>query len=50
MMGGGGLTLYLTFTEQHLPWGLDPSLCGIALSLVLFVGVSLVCNRKADHA
>ena len=50
MAGGGGLTLYLTFTETSLPWGLDPSLFGIALSLVLFVGVSLACGRKADHA
>jgi len=50
MAGGGGLTLYLTFTEKSLPWGLDPSLFGIALSLVLFVGVSLVCGRKDNHA
>jgi SSS family solute:Na+ symporter len=50
MLGGGGLTLYLTFTEKSLPWGLDPSLFGITLSLVLFVGVSFVCHRKASHA
>ena len=49
MLGGGGLTLYLTFAEQTLPWGLDPTLFGIALSFVLFVGISLVLGqRKAD--
>jgi len=50
MAGGGGLTLYLTFAETSLPWGLDPSLFGIALSLVLFVGVSLLCSGKVNHA
>lgn len=50
MLGGGGLTLYLIFTEASLPAKLDPSLFGIALSLVLFVGVSLLCGRKASHA
>ena len=50
MLSGGGLTLYLTFTEQRLPWGLDPRLFGIALSLVLFVSVSLACGRKGSHA
>jgi len=50
MLGGGGLCLYLTFAETNLPWGLDPSLFGIVLSFVLFVGVSLVCGRKGEHA
>jgi solute:Na+ symporter, SSS family len=46
MLGGGGLTLYLTFTHKTLPWGLEPSLFGIALSFVLFVGVSLALGRE----
>ncbi|MDI9431475.1 MAG: sodium:solute symporter family protein [Planctomycetota bacterium] len=50
MLGGGGLTLYLTFQKTSLPWGLDPSLFGIALSLVLFVGVSLLAARRTTHA
>ena len=50
MLGGGGLTLYLTFAETALPGKLDPSLFGIAFSLVLFVGITLLCDRKADHA
>lgn len=50
MLGGGGLTLYLTFTGQTLPWGLEPSLFGIALSFVLFVGVSLVLGPRDCHA
>jgi len=50
MLGGGGLTLYLTFAETNLPWKLDPTLFGIALSLVLFVGVSLAYRGKEDHA
>ena len=49
MLGGGGLTVYLTFAERHLPWGLDPSLFGIALSLLLFIVVSLVGRRKMDY-
>ncbi len=49
MLGGGGLTLYLTFTQTRLPYGLDPSLFGISLSLLLFVGVSLGCGREVNH-
>ncbi|MBN1361244.1 MAG: hypothetical protein JW993_11655, partial [Sedimentisphaerales bacterium] len=49
MIGGGGLTLYLTFTEATLPYGLDPSLFGIGLSLLLFVAVSLVFRREVNH-
>jgi SSS family solute:Na+ symporter len=49
MLGGGGLTLYLTFAEQQLPWGLDPSLFGIGLSLALFVGVSVVCHQRTSQ-
>jgi SSS family solute:Na+ symporter len=41
MLGGGGLTLYLTFAGGALPLGLDPSLFGIGASFVLFVGLSL---------
>ena len=50
MLGGGGLTLVLTFAQTSLPWGLDPTLFGIALSLILFVGVSLLCGQKVSHA
>jgi SSS family solute:Na+ symporter len=50
MLGGGGLTLALIFAETRLPAKLDPSLFGIALSLVLFVAVSLLLPRKASHA
>lgn len=50
MLGGGGLTLYLTFVLKEPAWGLEPSLFGIAVSLVLFVGVSLMQGRRAVHA
>jgi SSS family solute:Na+ symporter len=49
MLGGGGLTLFLIFAEWTLPGGLDPTLFGIALSLVLFVGISLMYSRGARH-
>lgn len=48
MLGGGGLTLYLTFAKTTLPYGLDPSLFGIVLSLVLFIGVSVAYRRKGQ--
>jgi len=54
MLGGGGLTLgltlYLMFSEaETLPLGLEPTLFGITLSLVLFVSLSLFFGRKATH-
>ncbi len=50
MLGGGGLTLFLTFALEKPAWGLEPSLFGIAVSLILFVGVSLLPERKTVHA
>jgi solute:Na+ symporter, SSS family len=50
MLGGGGLTLYLTFAKTNLPWGLDPSLLGISLSLALFVAVSLAYRERVSYA
>ena len=49
MLGGGGLTLYLIFKETPLPYMLDPTLFGIALSLVLFVSISLLYPRKVNN-
>lgn len=36
MTGGGGITLFLIFTEVNMPGGLDPSVAGIALSASVY--------------
>lgn len=51
MLGGGGLTLFLTFMPNKPAWDLEPSLFGILVSLILFVAVSvLLRERKAVRA
>ncbi|MEQ9288926.1 MAG: sodium:solute symporter family protein [Cyclobacteriaceae bacterium] len=37
MIGGGGLTLLLIFLDTRLPFGLDATIFGIAISLVLYI-------------
>ena len=46
MLAGGGLTLGLILTGTDAPLGLAPSFCGILLSAIVFVPVSLLSPRK----
>jgi solute:Na+ symporter, SSS family len=46
MLTGGGLTLLLTLWSLDLPFGLDPNVFGISLSLIVFVGLSLMKPEK----
>jgi SSS family solute:Na+ symporter len=42
MIIGGGSTLFLIFSDLNLPFGLDASFYGILISLILFIGISLL--------
>jgi len=46
MIGGGGFTLTATLTGLSMPAGLDPIAYGIAVSLLLYVGVSFAEKKK----
>ncbi|MBN2417594.1 hypothetical protein JXO52_17285 [bacterium] len=45
---GGGTTLYLIFSGSETWKGLDPSIYGIGVSLILFVSLSLMLNRRTE--
>ncbi len=49
MISGGTLTLILIGTKTYLPFGLDPSLFGIALSALTFFGFSCFFSED-EHA
>lgn len=40
MIGGGGCTLFLIFLKTDLPFGLDPSIYGILISICLYYLIS----------
>ena len=45
MLGGGGLTLLLIFLKTPLPYGLDPTIFGIAASGLLYFLTKIVFDR-----
>ena len=47
MLGGGGTTLTLIVSRVSLPFGLDPNLFGITVSLIVFVIFSLLWPRRS---
>lgn len=50
MLGGGGTTLVLIASGADLPFGLDPSIYGIALSAVLYSGTAALTRKGTTHA
>jgi SSS family solute:Na+ symporter len=46
MLGGGTMTLYLIFSKETLPFGLDASIYGILLSAVLYIFGILIFPNK----
>ncbi|MBN2102484.1 sodium:solute symporter family protein [bacterium] len=50
MFSGGGLTLFLIFTNLSLPMNLDPSIFGIGFSVLIFFPVSWIrYERQVKH-
>lgn len=45
MLGGGSLTLFLIFSKTNLPYGLDPTIFGIAASLGLYLLTNLITRN-----
>jgi len=45
MLAGGGVTLALIFSGVEMPFGLDSSFYGIALSAVTYLGLSVVFRK-----
>ncbi len=51
MIGGGSTTLILTVLETKLPFGLDPNIFGISVSLIIFISFSLSFKQlKYSHS
>jgi len=46
MIGGGSTTLILILLNKRLPFGLDPNIFGISVSLILFVSLTLLFPFK----
>ena len=46
MFFGGGTTLALTILETRLPYGLDPNIFGISVSLIFFISTSYLFPGK----
>jgi SSS family solute:Na+ symporter len=46
MLIGGGSTLYLIFSDIEIIYGFDPSIVGIFLSAIAFIGVSFIRSRN----
>lgn len=49
MIAGGGSTLFLIFSKAKIIWGLDASIIGILLSLIIFVSISLLKSRGLSN-
>ena len=51
MIGGGSTTLILILLNRKLPFGLDPNIFGISVSLILFVLLTLLfpSEKNAQH-
>jgi SSS family solute:Na+ symporter len=51
MLGGGSTTLVLIFMKTKLPFGLDPNIFGITVSLILFILLTLIfpSEKNAQH-
>jgi SSS family solute:Na+ symporter len=47
MVGGGGFTLAATLSDISMPAGLDPIAFGIAISLLLYLGVSFLQKQRS---
>jgi SSS family solute:Na+ symporter len=50
MIGGGSLTLFLIISKIDLWMGLDASFFGLCFSALLFMPISLVCNKRCQNA
>jgi SSS family solute:Na+ symporter len=50
MIGGGSLTLFLIISKIDLCMGLDASFFGLCFSAMLFILISLVCNKRCQNA
>jgi SSS family solute:Na+ symporter len=46
MLAGGSFNLAAQIFGLNMPWGLDPTVFGILISGVVFVGISLLWNRE----
>lgn len=49
MITGGSVTLVLIILSINLPWGLDPNIFGILSSLIAYLGVSYVFNKRTPE-
>ena len=51
MIGGGTTTLILIILKTELPFGLDPNIFGISVSLILFILLTLIfpSEKNAQH-
>lgn len=49
MVLGGGITLVLIFCKVEIIYGLDPSIIGIVLSAITFIGISLIKNESIQN-
>jgi SSS family solute:Na+ symporter len=47
MLGGGTTTITLILTEYALPFGLDPNIYGIIVSLLVFIGINKLYKKKS---
>lgn len=50
MTSGGGITLFLIFTEIKMPGGLDPSIAGIILSASVYFLLEPFTNKETRNA
>ena len=50
MVAGGGVSLWGAWRGEELPWGLDATVYGIAVSAAVFAMVSLTCGTKGEAA
>ena len=46
MLSGGGFTLLSIILAWDLPWGLDPAFFGISISLIVYLALSFLPQRK----
>lgn len=49
MLLGGGSTLFIIISKVEIVYGFDPSIVGILISAVTFIGISLVKNERSTN-
>ena len=46
MIGGGSLTITLIYLDSALPLGLDPTIFGIGVSLILYLSITVISRSN----